>query len=71
MNEKKIRTAMANNLKDARKAKGFTQSEVAEKTGMNVSHYAKIERGEIMPTVLTLHKITEAIDVKSSKILPF
>jgi len=59
------------NIKKARKAKGLTQVEVAEKVGIHPNYFAKIERGEIQPVLDTLEKIFKVLGVKSSEILPF
>jgi len=40
---------LPNKLKQAREKLGLTQVEVAEKAGINVNGYAKIERGETQP----------------------
>lgn len=62
---------IAKNLKQTRLRVGLTQAEVADKAKINVNHYAKLERGEIKPSVETLQKITKALGVKSSDIFPF
>jgi transcriptional regulator with XRE-family HTH domain len=68
MNTKRV---IANNLKNARISKHMTQSEVAIGAKINTNHYAKIERGEAIPTITTLERILKSIGVKSSDILPF
>ena len=58
-------------LQQARRHKGLTQSEVAEKAGTNVNYYAKLERGESVPSLKMLEKIIKVLGVKSSDVLPF
>ena len=58
-------------LNFARHQKALTQAEVAQRAGTTVNHYAKIERGEVVPSLKTLEKIIKALCVKSSDILPF
>lgn len=58
-------------LHEARKNNGSTQAEIAKRAGTTVNHYAKIERGEVVPSLKTLEKIIKALGVKSSDILPF
>jgi transcriptional regulator with XRE-family HTH domain len=58
-------------LQLARQRKGLTQAEVAGRAGTTVNHYAKIERGEVVPSLKTLEKIVKALGVKSSDVLPF
>ena len=38
---------MRENLRNARKAAGLTQQQMADKLGINLRHYQKIEYGEI------------------------
>ena len=55
----------------ARQGKGFTQAEVAKRANTTVNHYAKIERGEVVPSLKTLEKIVKALGASSSSVLPF
>lgn len=65
---KKIRINIGNNIKDARKAARLTQLEVAESSDINVNYYAKIERGEVVPSLITLFRILNAVGIKTLKI---
>ena len=58
-------------LQRARRHKGFTQAEVARHAETNVNYYAKLERGEAVPSLKMLEKIIKALGAKSSDILPF
>jgi transcriptional regulator with XRE-family HTH domain len=58
-------------LSIARRGKSLTQAEVARHAGTTVNHYAKIERGEVVPSLKALEKIVKALGVKSSNVLPF
>ncbi len=71
MNTDKTTQEIAANLKAIRNQKGLTQADVAEKAGLSANFYARIERSEQQPTIETLEKITKALGVKSSEILPF
>ncbi len=71
MSTNSTRRQIADRLRAARLGKGMTQLQVAEKAGVNVTVYAKIERGEAKPTIESLEKISKALKIKSSKILPF
>ena len=42
---------MRENLKQARKAAGMTQQQVADKLGIGLRHYKKIERGETLGSI--------------------
>lgn len=58
-------------LSAARRRKNLTQAEVAEQAATTVNHYAKIERGLVVPSLKTLEKIVKALGIKSSDVLPF
>lgn len=62
---------IAQKLKQARLKNGHSQAQLAKNADMNSNYYAKIERGEIKPSVNTLEKIIKALGVKSSDIFPF
>lgn len=49
-----------------RKERGYSQRELAERSGIDASQLAKIERGYNSPSVATLTKIAEALgaDIK-------
>jgi XRE family transcriptional regulator, regulator of sulfur utilization len=67
----KTRLEIASKLKKYRLKNGMKQTDVAEKAGLNSNYYAKVERGEAIPSVITLKKILGALNVKSSEILSF
>ena len=62
---------IAEKLKQVRLQKGLTQVELANKAGINDNYYAKVDRGELKPSVETLEKIIKALGVRSSAIFPF
>ena len=67
-NQKKY---IADEIKKSRNGARLTQSEVAEASGISVNHYAKIERGEIVPGLETFLAIVKALDAESSDFLPY
>ena len=71
MGEKTVIKIIAKNLKKVRLSKHMTQAEVANGAGIAPNHYAKIERGEAIPSVVTLAALIKSLKTKSSKILPF
>lgn len=71
MSEKEIKASLKSGLLKARKAVGLTQLEVAEKVGTDVTYYAKLERGESVPSLKMLEKVLKVLKLKSSDILPF
>ena len=58
-------------LQSIRQDKRLTQAEVAKRAGTNTNYYAKLERGEAVPSLKMLEKIVKALDIKSSDVLPF
>lgn len=48
----------------ARNQKGLTQSELAQRTGIDQSDISKIERGVANPSVNTLKRIADALDAQ-------
>lgn len=66
--DEKIILEIANKFREARLKKRLKQSEVAEKAGLNSNYYAKVERGEATPSVLTIKKILDVLGMKSSTI---
>jgi len=55
-------------LKKGRNQSGLTQLEVAEKVGISANYYARIERGQISPSLETLKDIMNILKIKSLKI---
>ncbi len=62
---------VAKRIKAIRLEKGMTQSDVAAKADLNTNHYAKVERGEIRPTIETYERIAKALKSKAADIFPF
>ena len=54
------------NLKELRKAKGFTQAEIAEKLGISQQAYSKYESGQVLPNDETLDAIYELLGGRAS-----
>ena len=48
-----------------------TQEDVSGEAGVEMSYYAKIERGEANPSLEIIYAIVKALRVHSSSILPF
>jgi len=65
------KSELGKNIKKARKKIRLTQAEVAEKAGIHFNYFARIERGEVNPTVEIMENIAKVLKVKSSDLLPF
>jgi DNA-binding XRE family transcriptional regulator len=59
-----VRTEFILGLYLARRQKGLTQAELAERVHMSQSSLARIESGKANPTLNTLLKIAKALDVQ-------
>lgn len=62
--DKKFAKETGEKFRNAREKLGLTQEEVAGKVGMNITNYARIERGEIEPSGSNLIKISKVLKVK-------
>jgi transcriptional regulator with XRE-family HTH domain len=62
---------IGNNIKEIREKVKLSQVQVADKAGISVNYFARLERGEVNPSAEILKNIAKALDVKSSDILPF
>ncbi len=64
MLDDKLIKELAEDFKKAREKLKLTQAEVAEKAGMHVSYYARIERGEINLSAIKIGKISDVLRIK-------
>ncbi|WP_051605462.1 helix-turn-helix domain-containing protein [Sediminibacter sp. Hel_I_10] len=51
------------NLRRLRKSKGFTQADLANDIGIEISQISRIERGVINTSILTIKQISSVLDV--------
>jgi transcriptional regulator with XRE-family HTH domain len=63
--------AISTNVRNRRLDLRMTQKDLAEKCGLSTNYISRIERSEVSPTIDTLEKLTKALKVDSSEILPF
>lgn len=56
-------------IKKMRENKGLTQEVLSGLAGLDRTHYSKIERGLRSPTIETLFKIADALDIKPHEIM--
>ena len=61
-NQKAIKTFGAN-LKTLRKAKGFSQEELANHADIPINQVGRIERGEVNTTISTIYALAEALKI--------
>lgn len=62
---------IAQKLKKVRLDQEMTQADIAEKAKISTNYYARIERGEVNPSIDVFEDIVKALKVKSSKIIDF
>ena len=71
MSDSEFLDQISANLATIRKQQRYTQREVAELAGLNRNYYAKVERGDSVPSIKTLFKIAKALKVSASDIVGF
>jgi transcriptional regulator with XRE-family HTH domain len=57
------------NLRRTREKRGLSQEAVGDRAGMTQSQYARIERGDVDPTLKTLKRLATALDVTASDLI--
>ena len=58
-------------LRELRKAKGFSQEELAGETGFELSQIGRIERGEINTSISHVVAIAKALKIKAEELFQF
>ncbi len=53
----------------ARRALGITQEEAAERIGITVEYYARLERGQSLPSLLTFAQLSVALEVSAESLM--
>lgn len=71
MSDTQLLNQISSNLSRIRKQQRYTQREVAELAGLNQNYYAKVERGNGMPSVKTIQKLAKALKVTATDIVGF
>jgi transcriptional regulator with XRE-family HTH domain len=71
MNTNDFAKQIPDNLSRIRKEQHYTQKDLAIRAGLNPNYYAKVERGDGIPSLKTLVKIAKALDVSISEIVGY
>lgn len=66
-----ILISFGKNLRLTRLAKGFTQEQLANELGIEISQISRIERGVINTSITTLYSISKVLNVAISKLFLF
>lgn len=61
--------AFTANLRRTREQRGLSQEAVGDRAGMTQSQYARIERGDVDPTIKTLKRLATALEVSAAQLL--
>lgn len=71
MNTDDFAKQIPDNLSRIRKEQRYTQKDLAIKAGLNPNYYAKVERGDGIPSLKTLVKIAKALCVSITEIVGY
>lgn len=63
------RARFGDRLRSLRVAKGLSQEELADRSGLNRTYVGSVERGERNVSLLNIHKLAAAISVPPSTLL--
>lgn len=55
--------------RQARRARKLTQEDVADRVGVSTQFYGRIERGYALPSVTTLRRMLEVLDLRADELL--
>jgi transcriptional regulator with XRE-family HTH domain len=64
-----MRRLVGKNAKKLRIAKGLTQEEFAERSGISQQYISDLERGRRNPTVVSLYELAQALGVSHMELL--
>ena len=56
-------------VRQLREAHGWSQEQLAAQSDLNRSYVGEIERGQVAPSLITLHKLAQALQLGSSELL--
>lgn len=71
MNELKVKTLFGLRIKELRKAKSLSQDALAEKADISSKYVSRIEMGQHFPTINTLIKLADVLDVELKDFFEF
>src|SRR3954465_1166621 len=65
-----MRDYIAQVVREARRARGLTQEDLAARIGVATQSLSNLERGKTMPTIATLMRMAEELDMPVASFLP-
>lgn len=69
MSEQVVKTAFAETLRKYRTEANRSQQDVATKCDMSFRYYQELEAGTKQPTITTLFKIADSLEVNPAKLI--
>ena len=66
-----IKNCFGQNLKYLRKEKSLTQEQLSEKINIDIRQYSRIETGKGFPSLSTLEKLCEVLEVEPAYLFDF
>ena len=66
-----VKKQFGQHLRELRQKKRLTQEELADKAGLHFTYIGQIERGIRNPSLVNLHKLAKALNVRGGELLPF
>ncbi|QBS42414.1 multiprotein-bridging factor 1 family protein [Nocardia sp. CS682] len=60
----RLATEIGNAVRAAREARGWSQSDLAERSGLKQHAVSRLESGDVVPTLKTLLRVSDALDVE-------
>ncbi len=66
-----VKELIGRRIKEARQAKGLSQEALSEKIGMSAKYLSSVERGKENPTLDTLIKLADALEVETSELFNY
>jgi transcriptional regulator with XRE-family HTH domain len=64
-----MRKLIGDNCARIRKARGYTQEQLSERSGLSQQYLSGLERGKRNPTVVTVYEIAQALGVSHLDLL--
>jgi transcriptional regulator with XRE-family HTH domain len=61
--------SLAENIRRLRRDKGWTQGDLADRTGLRVAHISEMEKGKGDPKLSTLYKLMQALECSPDSLL--
>ena len=71
LKDKEFISEFGKNLRKIRKSKDFTQQDLANDTGVEISQISRIERGVINTSISTANSLAKALNIKVFELFKF